>query len=228
MAGVYVRREGAFKTDEGLLFEIGSILAPSYHDATSLLAREWSSCNTCYEFRNSSGELLAFFLVEWPPAQSVSPSAYLGLSATRSDTKNSGIVRELYRRFVVEATAWQESSGKMLRLWYTTATPSACLAAYTLLSDPNPRSDGSFDPVVLPEVDAIRNILGIGPCRENDHHFVLRGLAAATRYSEEERLRITKIVAQTGFTLLDDLGVAESNGDRLLYLCRVPTQNGAL
>ena len=54
------------------------------------------------------------------------------------------------------------------------------------------------------------------------HPFVLKGVAEKTRYSAIETARISEIVKKKNFTLFSDLGIDETNGDRMMRICRVP------
>jgi hypothetical protein len=100
-------------------------------------------------------------------------SVYLGLSATAPQQKNSGEVRRLYRRFIEDARAWEVEHNERLLLWYTTATPSACFAAFNLFDDAEPRLDGSVTAAGVVAADGIRQTLGV-PRLPGEHPFVLR------------------------------------------------------
>jgi len=222
--GISIARGGTFRTDPILIAQLRDILQPSYVDARPLLTRELVHCDTLYLYRDAFGQPESFFLVAWEVllvgAEQV-PTAYLGLSATRQDTKNSAIVRELYAAFLREAAAWERHSGQPLVLWFTTATPSVCLVAYTMFANAEPRAEGSFTERGATIAATIRSRLGL-PATEGTHPFVLKGVAGSTRYSAGERERIHLISAKRNFTMLQDLGGYEECGDRLLYVCYVP------
>ena len=207
--------------------EITDLIAPSFQSCNGLIVAEWARCTGLYRATDSDGRLESIFFVAWEPirlANEAIQSVYLGLSATREDAKNSGSVRNLYRRFVEDAQAWEAERSQRLVLWYTSATPSSCLAAKTIFAEAEPHSDGSYTDKYSAVLSAIRTQLHVSSELEC-HPFVLKGYYKNRRYSIAERSRISAICQKTGFSLLRDLGVDEMNGDRLVYICRVPRQS---
>lgn len=213
-----------FINSQALLYEIKEITAPSYEDPTALIMRDLNHCNKLYLGRESNGKLVTFFMVGWEtilldkkPIQTV----FLGLSATREDQKDSGIVRHLYQRFVTDAQAWEEAHQQRLLLWYTTATPSVFYAANLTFSENQPHDDGSYTEDGKAYVLALRKYMG-WPFFIEGHPFVVKGIAEKTRYSYAEKKRINYIVKRSNFSLFTDLNIDETNGDRMLRICRVP------
>jgi hypothetical protein len=217
-------RGRAFRNDQRLIATLETLLAPSYETPAAVLERDIARCDTLYLRYDTRGEIAAFFLVSW---ESIAvdgldlPSVYLGLSATRQDTKNSAIVRELYDHFLGEASAWEDRTSQRLVLWYTTATPSACFAAYAIFADAEPRMDGGFTERTKGIATALRAQMGL-ETSPDVHPYVLKALFDDRRYSSAERERISQICRNKNFTLLDELGVSEECGDRLLYICFAP------
>lgn len=224
VSSIHVSRNGEHRTNPALLTEMLEMIRPSYVDAAPLLDREVARCETLYRWYDHDGLLTAFFLVAWESLTIDSnerPAVYMGLSATRQDTKNSGVVRQLYAEFVRDGVQWEISNQRRLVLWFTTATPSACLAAYVLFVEAEPRVDGTFTDIGAGVARAVRTRLS-WPERLGDHPFVLRSVAGATRYSSVEAERVRAICARHDFDLLAKLDVQEMHGDRLLYICYLP------
>jgi hypothetical protein len=217
-------RDGVFRSNRQLLEEIRDVLAPSYLDASALLDREVAHCETLYLATDEDRRLSAFFMVAW---ESITvggvnlPSVYMGLSAAREDLKSTGHVRDLYAMFVSDAATWQRITGRTLVLWYTTATPSAYLAASAMFDNVEPRPDGTYSERAARIAAAITSAAYPG-VESNGHPFVLSAAAPNTRYSERERIRIDGLCQKKGFTLFTILGIDESKGDRLLSICSVP------
>lgn len=206
----------------GLERELADLVAPSYVDASGVMERELAFNDLLYLVRDAAGALLSFFLVrrgDLSAAAGESCLVYMGLSATRDDTKNSGIVRSLYAAFAADVAAWQLDIGRRIRLWFTTATPSAYYAAQLLFMDIEPRPDGSYNRETLAAIAQIRRTFA--GCGESAHPFVLPGVASGTRYSDVERGRIARLCERHGFRLFEVLDVQERRGDRLVVTCSV-------
>jgi len=51
---------------------------------------------------------------------------------------------------------------------------------------------------------------------------VMKG-AGRARFSDAERDRICRIAADMNFTLFEELGIDDRNGDLLLVICKLPS-----
>jgi hypothetical protein len=217
--------QGAFRKDHPLLSALFHLVRPSYEDPTALLDREVAHCDTLYLARDEAGRLLSFFMVAWetlPLDDRPVPAVYLGLSATSEETKNSGIVYRLYRKFCVDAAAREGETGRRLLLWGTTATPSAFLAVHFLFADVEPRGDGTYsEPGKTTAGQLRRHLKALDPA-EGYHPFLLRRVAGNTRYSAREVERIRGVCRKKGFSLFRQMNLDERNGDRVLFLGRTP------
>lgn len=225
MINIDVIRQGEFRNDVAIQASLLSLMAPSYKDPVALIARELAHCNTLYLTRDAEGEVVCFFLVSWEtleiPEQGIIPALYLGLSAMRQGAKNSGYISLLYSRCIAEAVDWEANAGERLILWGTTAIPVVYLAVNSFLSQTEPYPDGSYTTSGSQIANAIRYKLGETP--NNGHHpFALKGIASDTRYSQQEIERIQQMCLMKKFTLFQELGINETNGDRLLFISRVP------
>lgn len=219
----YELRRKSFRSDKTLRLEIERLVAPSYEDPTALIAREFEHCDTLYLARNENDCLISFFMVAWEGIKirnALAPSVYLGLSATSQDTKNTGIVRQLYTNFISDGADWERRNNCRLLLWGTTATPSAFFAVQTLFAEAQPDLEGGFSFEAAEIALHLRQQLCFSVDRLDP--FVLRGVALNTRYSPKELARIDLICKKRNFLLFERLGINERNGDRLLFICRIP------
>src|SRR5437870_4360782 len=127
-----------FATDSAMRAELTELATPSYEDPRPVVDRELAHCDTLYLARDAGRRLVCFYLiahemVEVTGQRSI-PTVYMGLSATRQDTKSSGKIAALYTRALEDAWRWQAEIGQRVVLWGTTATPSVYLAVHLFLS----------------------------------------------------------------------------------------------
>lgn len=218
------RMEGdSLRADTALLDQIRTLVAPSYEDPAAILARELASCDVAYLLVGPDRTLLSLFLVGFhglsvnhEPAEAL----YMGLSATRPDLKNHGLVHGLYRQAQADARTREDQAGKRLIVWGTTVHPSPFRAVHNIWANVEPRSDGTFTDTGAERALALRQHLQVPP--PTGHPFVLHGIAQGTRYSSAELARIDRVKLKHGFGLFESLGVDEAKGDRLLVVCEVP------
>jgi hypothetical protein len=212
------------RADPKLQNEIYVLARPSYEDPTAILEREFDECTTVYLGRENE-RLVCFYLTTWD-ALSINgtnhPAVHLGLSATRQDTKNSGLIGKLYARCISDALEWERRAKRRLLLWSTTASPTVFLAVSHFLADAEPHLDGGYSEFGASAADAIRKRLCCSGKAQNEHPFVLKGVATGTNYSEDERRRIAIVSRRKKFNLFERLGVDEQNRDRLIFLARTP------
>ncbi|MBL0941234.1 MAG: hypothetical protein IBJ00_00660 [Alphaproteobacteria bacterium] len=213
-----------FIHNQALINELKQITLPSYKDPTAMMNRDLNHCNKLYLAREADESLIAFFMVGWEPIlfrEQLISSVFLGLGVTRQDKKSTGLIRFLFSRFIYDARKWEERHPKKLLLWYTTATPSIFYIFNQMFSDNQPRADGSYDEEGKELALAIRNHMH-WPIYSGDHPFVIKGIAKKTRYSTVERERIESIIKAKNFNLFKELEIDETQGDRMLRICRVP------
>jgi hypothetical protein len=197
------------------------IILPNYESPLPLLRREIAHCNVLYILSTDQEEVASCFLVSegYISVEGIAKAAvYLGLSATSAATKNTALVRELYKRCAEDIRQREQSDDEMRVIWFTTATPSAYYGG-SLYWEVEPLPDGSYSVGSKLLGDAICTQMEFER-REGDHPFALRGAAGLVRYSQAERDRINKIVAKSGFSLLEMLKIDETCGDRLLATAR--------
>jgi hypothetical protein len=205
-------------SNEKLVEHLGEILRPYYEDCTLLMERELNHNNVCYAFTDAAGEITSFALFAYEQlavAGGLIPALYVGLAASREDVRNKGLVFKLWAQARQDILESQDRNQLNVVGWATTVTPEAYLGP-AKLSTLDPKPNGSYSPRNLAYAEAIRHKLGVHKSLE--HPFVLKGIAAGTRYSEQERNRIRRICTVKKFTLFDELNIDESQGDRLLMI----------
>jgi hypothetical protein len=201
---------------------LSDVCAPSYQDATAVLERELGHCDTLYMGVDDAQRTQCFAMAAWaPPAgfSSATSTAYVGLTVARDSCKGSGAFRELYRAINRDAKAIEERTQSSLCIWLTTASASIYFGATLAWHDVEPRLDGRYSDDGEELARQIR--CAFYPAAPSQRHpFVLAGVATGTRYSDAESERVAVIKRRHDFRLLEELGVNEGRGDRLLLVCR--------
>jgi hypothetical protein len=223
-------RDGAFREDENLRRAILQLVQPSYEDPAGVLAREFEHCDTIYLARDDDDNLVAFFMVAWETltfkGESL-PTVYLGWTGASESARAAKVVwqgfyEQLYGSFMSDALDWEKKSGRRLLFWGTTATPSGYFALQRGFVELEPRIDGTYSAEGAEIARHLQHRMGTTNQEGESHPFVLHGVAKDTRYSQKETERIEQICRKKGLTLFKELGVEERNGDRLLFICRLP------
>ncbi len=222
VSGERLRRNSWLQT------ELALIAAPSYDDASAILAREVAACTHLYIGRDSAGLLAGFFMTgrELMPAALGPPLVHVGWSATRHDLKNSGATMALFERCIRDVQRWERRIGRRALLWSTTASPTIYLGVSRFLAEVEPTVDGHYSSEGAHHARRLRERLGAPPAADGVHPFVVHGVARATRYSLAERQRIARICDRKGFSLFTRLGIDEQREDRLIFIARTPDDIG--
>jgi hypothetical protein len=203
---------------------IYDLVAPSYVDPTAMMLRDIANCDRIYLAHDKHGILCAFFMVGQDKIyfkNNLIDIFYLGLGATSTKTKNSGMICLLYQAFINDVQLLESQLGKRIPLWHTTVIPSVFHVFNIMFEDSQPDVKGSYteEGKILASAIRAKKDWIIQP---NDYPFVVKGVAHNTLYSEEEVARIQKICKEKNFTLFDELGIKEKNGDRLIGISYAP------
>ena len=216
---------GQHRSNARLLNEMKSIITPSYADSSELLEKEVQFCDTCF-LAYDEETLVGFFMTRHYVIQRSGQTfltVYLGLSAIAQHLKGTVAVRLLYGACLADLAQVDTSSFDGSFLWGTTANPTVFVAASRYLYGIQPHSDGTFGESNLFALELLKEEFaawGWQTKSSQQHPYVLNGVATA-RYSFEERQRMSKFSRR--FTLFEDLGIDESNGDRLIFVAQFPS-----
>jgi hypothetical protein len=212
-----------FRSNGELHEEIIRLASPTYEDPSALLIPAIIQFDTAYLARDDDGRLLSFFMHGYDEivlSDRVLPAIHLGWTCATQDTKGSHLVRALYEQFLQDARAVQDNQEVDFTLWGTTATPVGFHLYHKYFVDVVPDNQGGYSDEALEIANAIRMRL-TGEETVTKHPFLLSGVSKA-RFSQQELDRVANIGNNKTFTLFDDLGISERNGDRLLVICRLP------
>lgn len=201
-----------------------AIARPSYIDPLPVFTRNIQRCNKIYLAKQNEA-IVAFFMVSWETVEfqgEIIPAAFLGLSATSMATKNTGIIRNLYRRSLEDIKKWEEANQQQMLIWATTATPSAYYGLSLLFPQLEPRPNGNYSELGSQLAFAIRKKMGWENASKTGHPLALHDIAKGTRYSPAESQRVAHVMAKNDFTLFSKLTVDENNHDRVLLICQPP------
>lgn len=149
------------------------------------------------------------------------PALYLGLSATASKWKNTGIISRLYFTcFAKEIEAYAGHRSDYI-LWGLTAHPTIYRAISRFLSNVCPRENGSYDQDLVEVLQLARNLLKVKSLEQHsDHPHIIRGAGGV--YTSEEMEKINRIALRKGFKLFEQMKLCLKSGDRILFLARFP------
>ena len=207
------RHEKGAWTDE--VFEaLARLLGPGSGPGRAVLEHELLRCDLLYLACDAEGPC-AFLLaarVRLPVGPERRQARYLGLSVARSDRGAESVLE----RFTADARDEEESRGVRLVLFTAASSPLAVRTAQAFWADVQPAPDASFRAEVLPVADAARAWLGATGSVERP--FVLPRLSGG---GVDWRRRLDDTNSPAG-DLFRRLGIEQSEGDRLLLLCRVP------
>uniref|UniRef100_UPI0025D728F2 hypothetical protein n=1 Tax=uncultured Nevskia sp. TaxID=228950 RepID=UPI0025D728F2 len=98
----------ALRRNAWLCTELALLAAPSYDDASAILAREVAACTHLYIGRDEHGTLAGFFMTGREDLSAVHglplglALVHVGWSACREDLKNSGATMALFERCIFD------------------------------------------------------------------------------------------------------------------------------
>ena len=221
---ITVVSDDEFRSNNDLHEEILRLASPTYMDPAAVLMPAIIQFDTAYLARDDDGRLLSFFMHGYDEiilADDVLPAIHLGWTCATEETKGSHLVRALYEQFLIDARAVQQEKGIEFTLWGTTATPVGFHLYHKYFADVVPDVQGQYSPGALEIANALRTRL-TGNEATTSRPFLLSGVSKA-RFSQEELDRIALITRNKNFSLFEQLGIDERNGDRLLVICHLPS-----
>jgi len=221
---ITVLSDDDFLSNTKLHEDIIKLAEPTYEDATVVLTSALSNFDTVYLAYNDAGNLVAFYMAGFEDlivGDKVVPSIHLGWTCSAQESKGSGAAQLTYERFTRDGLSRQNAKGIEFLLWGTTATPIGLHLYQKHFVEVLPNPDGSYPESSVEIAEALRKRLAAPEA--SDHPFVLKRCHNA-RFSQRELRRIETINQESGFSLLENLGIDERQGDRLLVTCRFRRQ----
>jgi hypothetical protein len=202
---------------------VETIAGENYQNAAVLLEQEYRKNNQILLYREE-GVIRGFFMVGWSVVRCGTDDhtcVFLGLSSVSPAYKGKGIGGRLYRAFMEDGRAWEFAQGRQLVWWFHTASSVVARSMWNICSEIAPQPDGRCDEELLRLIRCISQAHGMDAYASGSVPFLLRGFAKA-RYASSEVDRLETLRAGVGEDLLARLAVNERNGDRLLFVGRVP------
>jgi GNAT superfamily N-acetyltransferase len=202
---------------------IETIAGENYQNAPVLLGQEYRKNNQIFLYRED-GAIRGFFMVGWSVVRCAAddqPCVFLGLSSVSPAHKGKGIGGRLYRAFIEDGRAWELAQGRQLVWWFHTASSVVARSWWNIASEIAPQPDGRCDDHLLAFLRCISRAHGMDTYASESQPFLLKGYAKA-RYASSEIERLNALRADAGEDLLSRLGVNERNGDRMLFVGRIP------
>ena len=112
----------------------------------------------------------------------------------------------------------------LVLLFGTTATPVILLTLPKIWDNVEPNLDGSYSNYGEKIIRQIQKKLDLEKF-SIDHPYVLKKIAFKTRYAETERRRFKDICKKFDLRTFEILDIDETQGDRMMILCNLPTEN---
>lgn len=213
----YIKKyeNGDFRQITGLYQELERIASPSYEDIVPLLHKDYNYCDVLY-LGFSDGEISCFYLVHDELLSYMEHKihgVFLGLSATSSKTKSSGLVLKLYIQCSEDMTK-KYHDNKFF--WGTTINPTVYTIVSKYLKNIQPRFDGTYDKDGEDLLNLVKTTNYLCDAKlENVNPFVLLGYSKV-RYSKNELQRMKQL--SRNCELFDKLNLCETNGDRIIFV----------
>lgn len=221
-SAILIEKRIDFKHDSALHDIILKIIKTSYENPIQLLKRAYQNNNIIY-IAKQCGDIVGFYMTGETLCDNGQKFIYIGLSGVKESAKNAGIGKKLYINHMEELSIRQHKEGKDIFCWATTASPSVLLAMTKIFEGVSPNQNGEYSQEARKNLITISKAKGI--TLNSSFPFLIKELASETRYSIEEKYRISKYAKKRGFTLFDKIGLDESKGDRLIFIAKVPRLN---
>lgn len=202
----------------GEKLEIYQLAEPYYLNPKKIVFDELFANEDIYLAKYAK-RIVAYFMVKFDLTDSDFSTVYLGLSCSSEEVRK--IASYLYINFTTDAQNIESQIGRKLVLYGTTATPIVLYTLPKIWDNVRPDLYGNYKPNDYEIIMKIKKSKWGIKQISGAHPFVLKGVAEA-RYSDKEISRINQFSKTQNFTLFEELGIKESEGDRLLVLCSIP------
>lgn len=203
--------------------QIFELIEPYYATPLTLLRKELELNNKIYIFKDDTQGIVAFFMTGWKQVFLLNEeytAIYLGLSCVKNNQIQKKLGSKLYYYFTEEALHLKK---KNTILFGTTATPVILLTLPKIWKNVQPTLNGDFTDREKVLVRELKKLYGMDSY-STKHPFVLKRYSH-TRYSLPEKLRLEDMTVQKGITTFQKLNIKETEGDRLIITCRLPSKS---
>jgi hypothetical protein len=203
--------------------QIECIAAENYSNPDVLLEQEFTRNSHIYLYREDE-IILGFSMVGWATASAAclpdSLTVYHGLTTISLRRHGLGIGKALWSAFLKDLETWKQQNSRSVNFWFFTASAVVMNSYRRLIPSLSPSPDGSYGNQDRHIIGRIVETSGLANYRCPTHPFVFRGVARA-RYSDSESKKLKTYQSTHTKNLLDDLGVDESRGDRVIFVGRL-------
>jgi hypothetical protein len=145
----------------------------------------------------------------------------MGLLAVRNEYKSKSLTAPIMLRQIQKIKEMEQELGHKIHCWGTTASIGSYKAVSAFYENHQPSENGAF--TTEARELALKIVSNYKLQHDPNNPFILKGVAGGTKYSESESQRIEEITAKKNFELFKNLGIKESNGDRMLILAATPS-----
>lgn len=204
------------------------VLAQAYYvEPTSVVDSELKRNNMIYLLKDSCNNILCFFMVAWHKFKIHSEErdiVYMGLTCTSQNHQEKKFSSRLLYNFTVDAYNYQQKNNQKLLLYAKVASPIILLMLPKIYDNIQPDLDGNYNKKDKEVIESIKKAGGLDEFSSN-HPYVLKGATANTKYSTNEKVRQKEFVFNSDINTFEKLNIDESNGDRLLIICEIPSKS---
>lgn len=204
------------------------VTKPYYIDPSNVLDRELEHNNHIYLIKDRADNILSFFMVSWEKhliSNEEKDCIYLGLSCANQNNQEKRFASRVYYYFTTDAFNYEQESNNKVILYGTTATPVVLLTLSKIWDNVKPELEGSYTQFDKEIIDEIKKSTGLDKFSDEEHSFVLKGIAENTKYSVSEKTRLKEFELKNNITIFEKLNIKEDSGDRLLITCNVPDKS---
>ncbi|PTS99666.1 hypothetical protein DBR11_11810 [Pedobacter sp. HMWF019] len=198
-----------------------------YVDATYVVTMSLKHNNIIYLLKDGCNNILSFFMVAWEKhkIQSVERDVvYLGFNCTSQNHQGENFSLRLNYNIAVDGYNYQQKNNNKLIVYCRTATPIILLLLPKIWDNVKPDLDGNYNKNDENIIESLKKSSGLDKF-STDHPYVLKGVTANTQYSVREKARQNECELKNDIKTFEKLNIDESNGDRLLITCEIPSKS---
>lgn len=209
-----------FNSNQTIVAAIEEIISDSYATGGYHLRSDILKCETIYTTGNEEDGMIGFFMVHYHQQEGQS-FCYMGLSACKNHYKSHGLIKQLYLRFLSDCQEHEINLDQPIICYATTASPLVFKTVEKMFRQVDPKPEGSYSSEAGQMASQLVKSYYTRATPRPDNPFILYNAVAETRYSQAETERQAAIAKELNLPIFDTYGIKETNGDRILMICRV-------